>query len=60
VSAGPAVLSELAVADELARGRLVAVPVADLDLSRPLRAVWPTGTHPAGPARDLLALTRRG
>ena len=60
VSAGPAVLSELAVADELARGRLVSVPLADLDLSRPLRAVWPSGTRPAGPARDLLALTRRG
>ena len=56
--AGPVVLSELAVADELARGRLVAVPLADLDLSRPLRAVWPTGTRPAGPARDLLSLTR--
>ncbi|MEZ0092707.1 LysR family transcriptional regulator [Streptacidiphilus sp. EB129] len=58
--AGAAVLSELAVADELALGRLRAVPLdeADLDLARPLRAVWPTGTHPAGPARDLLSLTR--
>ncbi|MFC1434095.1 LysR family transcriptional regulator [Streptacidiphilus sp. N1-3] len=60
VSAGPAVLSELTVADELARGRLVSVPLADLDLSRPLRAVWPTGTRPAGPARELLGLTRQG
>lgn len=58
-SAGPAVLSELAVADELARGRLVSVPLDGLDLSRPLRAIWPTGTRPAGPARDLLALTRQ-
>ena len=58
-SAGPAVLSELAVADELARGRLVSVPLDGLDLSRPLRAVWPTGTRPAGPARDLLSLTRQ-
>ncbi|MFI0896506.1 LysR family transcriptional regulator [Streptomyces sp. NPDC020983] len=57
--AGPAVLSELAVADELAAHRLAAVPVAGLDLRRALRAVWPAGHRPAGPARDLLALTRR-
>lgn len=56
--AGPAVLSELAVAEELAAGRLTAVPVADLDLTRTLRAVWPRGHRPAGPARDLLALSR--
>ncbi|GAA1503855.1 LysR family transcriptional regulator [Streptomyces synnematoformans] len=56
--AGPAVLSELAVADELAARRLVAVPVAGLDLTRALRAVWPRGQRPSGPARDLLALTR--
>ena len=58
--AGPVVLSELAVADELTRGRLVAVPVTGLDLSRPLRALWPTGARPAGPARELLTLTRGG
>ncbi|WP_019630556.1 LysR family transcriptional regulator [Actinomadura atramentaria] len=58
--AGPVVVSELAVADELAGGRLVAVPVAGLDLRRPLRAVWPAGQRPAGPARDLLALARQG
>lgn len=57
--AGPAVLSELAAAPELAGGRLVAVPVPGLDLGRPLRAVWPAGRRPAGLARDLLALTRR-
>jgi DNA-binding transcriptional LysR family regulator len=56
--AGPVVVSELAVADELAGGRLVAVPVADLDLRRPLRAVWPVGQRPSGPARDLLSLAR--
>ncbi|MGK5552395.1 LysR family transcriptional regulator [Actinomadura kijaniata] len=58
--AGPVVVSELAVADEMAGGRLVVVPVPDLDLSRPLRAVWPRGGRPAGPARDLLALARSG
>ncbi len=57
--AGPVCLSELAVADELATRRLVAVPLAGLDLGRPLRAVWPTGQRPAGPARDLLAFTRK-
>jgi DNA-binding transcriptional LysR family regulator len=58
--AGPAVLSELAVGEDLATGRLVRVPVGGLDLGRDLRAVW-TGPHlpPAGPARDLLALAAR-
>ncbi|MEO3825547.1 LysR family transcriptional regulator [Actinomadura sp. B10D3] len=56
--AGPVVVSDLAVADELAAGRLISVPVPELDLSRPLRAVWPAGQRPAGPARDLLGLTR--
>lgn len=56
--AGPAVVSELAVADDLAAGRLVAVPVADLVLERPLRAVWPKGAKPKGPARELLSLIR--
>ena len=58
--AGPVVVSDLAVTDELSAGRLVAVPVPELDLSRPLRAVWPAGRRPAGPARDLLGLTRAG
>ncbi|MEU8437976.1 LysR family transcriptional regulator [Streptomyces sp. NPDC029216] len=57
--AGPCVLSELALVDELASRRLVEVPVTGADLARALRAVWPTGTRPAGPARDLLSLTRR-
>ena len=57
--AGPAVLSELAVAEELGTGRLAAVPIApELPLTRSLRAVWPAGHRPAGPARDLLGLTR--
>ncbi|NGO10137.1 LysR family transcriptional regulator [Streptomyces sp. HC44] len=55
--AGPAVLSELALGEELSARRLVEIPVADVRLSRALRAVWPTGHRPAGPARDLLSLT---
>ncbi|MCU1494313.1 MAG: putative LysR family transcriptional regulator [Acidimicrobiaceae bacterium] len=37
---GPAVLSELTVADDLADGRLVAIDVEGLDLTRSFRAVW--------------------
>lgn len=56
--AGPAVLSELAVTEELASRRLVRVPVEAVRLRRDLRAVWPQGHRPTGPARDLLSLTR--
>ena len=56
--AGPAVLSELAVTEELAARRLTAVPVEEVGLHRDLRAVWPTSHRPTGPARDLLTLTR--
>lgn len=51
----PAVLSRLAVTDDVAAGRLKAVPVAGLDLRRDLRAVWVGGrVPPAGGVRDLL------
>ncbi|WRZ93944.1 LysR family transcriptional regulator [Streptomyces sp. NBC_01007] len=56
--AGPAVLSELALGEELSAHRLVSIPLADVRLARALRAVWPTGHRPTGPARDLLSLTR--
>ncbi|WP_282797324.1 LysR family transcriptional regulator [Streptomyces sp. CC224B] len=58
--AGPAVLSELAVGEEVLAGRLVRVPVVGvrMRLRRELRAVWPVGHVPAGPARELLGLTR--
>jgi molybdate transport repressor ModE-like protein len=57
--AGPAVVSELAVAEEVAARRLVPVGLdAALRLGRDLRAVWPAGHRPVGPARELLALTR--
>jgi DNA-binding transcriptional LysR family regulator len=56
--AGPAVLSELALGEELSAHRLVSIPLADVRLGRALRAVWPTGHRPTGPARDLLSLTR--
>ncbi|MBC9715509.1 LysR family transcriptional regulator [Streptomyces sp. TRM66268-LWL] len=58
--AGPSVLSELAVGEELAARRLVRVPVDGVPLDRALRAVWRVGHRPVGPARDLLSLTRAG
>ncbi|GAA0419863.1 LysR family transcriptional regulator [Streptomyces luteireticuli] len=58
--AGPAVLSELAVGEELAGRRLVEIPVAGVSLRRDLRAVWPRGQRPGGPAWELLGLTRVG
>ncbi|WP_299537719.1 LysR family transcriptional regulator [uncultured Streptomyces sp.] len=58
--AGPCVLSELALGEELSARRLVAVPVAGVRLRRHLRAVWPAGRRPTGPARDLLGLTGGG
>ncbi|GAA2102344.1 LysR family transcriptional regulator [Streptomyces albiaxialis] len=56
--AGPSVLSELAVGDELSARQLIEVPVDGVELSRALRAVWPKGARPTGPARELLTLTR--
>jgi len=54
--AGPAVMSRLAVAEDLAVGRLRPVAVSGLDLRRDLRAIWLGGrTPPAGAVRDLLA-----
>ncbi|MGW1465120.1 LysR family transcriptional regulator [Streptomyces sp. NPDC002308] len=58
--AGPCVLSELALGEELSARRLVPVQLTGVRLRRQLRAVWPTGHRPAGPARDLLSLTARG
>jgi molybdate transport repressor ModE-like protein len=52
----PAVLSSLAVAADLMAGRLVAIPIADIDLCRRIRAVWPAGQPLLGPARDFLAV----
>ncbi len=57
----PAVLSRLAVADDLAGGRLRAVGVNDVELARSLRAIWlGARVPPAGPARDLVAIASAG
>ena len=53
--AGPAVLSELAAADDIASRRLHRVAVAGIDLTRTLRAIWQgPRTPPAGAVRDLI------
>jgi len=57
--AGPAVMSRLAVADDLAVGRLHAIAVRELDLRRKFRAIWVGGrTPPAGAIRDVLSHIR--
>jgi molybdate transport repressor ModE-like protein len=54
--AAPAVITGLAVADDLATGRLNRIEIPELDLNRPLRAIWNGSANPpAGPARDLVA-----
>ncbi|OBH17767.1 LysR family transcriptional regulator [Mycolicibacter sinensis] len=54
--AGPAVMSRLAVADDLAVGRLTRLAAPELDLRRELRAIWVGGrTPPAGAVRDFLS-----
>ena len=59
--AGPAVLSELTVAEDISARRLARVPVAGVNLRRSLRAIWTGGAlPPAGAARDLLAHVTSG
>ncbi|WP_415822971.1 LysR substrate-binding domain-containing protein, partial [Mycobacterium senriense] len=54
--AGPATMSRLAVADDLADGRLHAVDIPKLDLRRKFRAIWVGGkTPPPGAIRDLVS-----
>jgi len=61
--AGPAVLSELTVTEDITARRLARIPVVGVDLRRALRAIWTGGPQPAaGAARELLAQVagRRG
>ena len=52
---GPAVMSTLAVADQVASRELVVVELAGLNLDRTLRAVWRPPRRLGGPAGELLA-----
>lgn len=56
---GPAVLSSLAVAPEIAAGSLRPVRVRDLDLTRTLHAVSAAGRQLTGPAAELLTIAVR-
>lgn len=53
---GPAVLSALAVAEDVEAGRLVSVQTEGIELSRALRAVWPADRPLPPLARRLLNL----
>ena len=53
----PAVASALSVSEQLAVGRLVSIPT-QLDLTRPLRAVWARGARLRGTAADLVHIAR--
>lgn len=53
--AGPTVLSERAVRDDVTAGRLTPVTVATLDLVRPLTALWRSETRLSGAAAEILA-----
>ncbi|MFU8853330.1 LysR substrate-binding domain-containing protein [Micromonospora sp. SL1-18] len=54
--AGPAVLSVLAVRDDLRSEQLVEVEVEEIDLNRPLLAVWPRGRGLDEPSTALLSI----
>jgi DNA-binding transcriptional LysR family regulator len=56
---GPALLSSLAVADDLAVGRLRTVATSGLQLRRRFRAVWRADAEPASIAVALLAIALR-
>ncbi|MBB6171557.1 DNA-binding transcriptional LysR family regulator [Nocardiopsis mwathae] len=54
--AAPAVLSQLAVAAEIADGRLREVDIDGIDLRRPLRAVWRSRTRLTEPGEHLVRI----
>ena len=56
---GPAVLSTLAIADDVDSGELRVVEVEGLNLERTLRAVWRPPRKLRGPAGELLKLVLR-
>ena len=56
---GPAVLSTLAVADQVRTGQLQVVDIDGLEIKRSLRAVWDGPRQIEGPAAELIKLIRR-
>lgn len=61
VAAGiaPSVMSTITVADDLAVGRLVRVPVRGLELRRPLTAVWREDRNLPAAAAELIEIAER-
>lgn len=59
-STSVAIISRLAVADDLARGALVQLAVSGLPLRRPLWAVWSGSIGGKSAAATLLGVARRG
>ncbi|WP_137726234.1 LysR family transcriptional regulator [Prescottella subtropica] len=57
---GPAVMSTLAVEEQVASGELAVIEVEGLRLDRPLRAVWRGDRQLTGPAGELLGMVRNG
>ncbi|MBK1787611.1 LysR family transcriptional regulator [Prauserella cavernicola] len=57
---GPAVLSSLALAEDVARGKLVVVPTSGLDLHRSLRLVLRAGEQLSPALRDVVAAAGAG
>lgn len=55
---GPAVMSTLAVADQVKTGEIKIIPVQDLVLHRALRAVWNGPRQLSGPEAELVRLVR--
>ncbi len=56
----PTVISRLAVADDIANGRLVELNVPGLQINRTLRAVWPRRSELSRLAAALLATLPTG
>ncbi|MHB1711764.1 MAG: LysR family transcriptional regulator [Acidimicrobiales bacterium] len=53
---GPAVISSLAVSDDIDARRLVEVVLDGMNLERSFRAIWPFGTLPEAMARRLITI----
>lgn len=58
--AGPAIISRLTIQQELHDGRLREVPVADIDLHRVFRAVWPANARLIPAAAELVRNAAEG
>lgn len=56
--AGPAVMSELAVRDQLANGNLLRVPLEGDKITRPLTAIWSGHRRPPRLAHELTTIAK--